>query len=125
MELTLEGIVFSFLFLCPAVVPCTHQQTEADPKHIKLRSVQVRIQANVKRQGMADSAEAQARRCNAAGLCARRVRFRLSKWWLPTLCIFAVCMLLFRHAVMADLSRAEDPELGGRLKTAESLRDAP
>jgi queuine/archaeosine tRNA-ribosyltransferase len=74
---------------------------------------------------MADSAKSQARGCNPAGLCARRVRFRLSKRGLTTECICDVCTVLFRHAVMAHLSRAEDPERGGRLKTAESLRDAP
>lgn len=74
---------------------------------------------------MADSVKSQARRCNPAGLCARNISFRLSQWGLTTLCICDVCKALFRHAVMAYLSRAEDPELRGRLKTAESLSDAP
>lgn len=99
--------------------------TSANPKHMELRSVQVRIQASIKRQGKADNAKSQARKCSPAGLCARTVSVRLSNWCLTILCIFDVCMVLFRHAVMAHLSRAEDPELGGRLKTAESLRDAP
>ena len=76
-------------------------------------------------QGMVDNAKVQATKCTPTRLCARRVSFRLSKWGLMTLCICDVCTVLFRHAVMVHLSRAEDPELGGRLKTAESLRDAP